>query len=380
MSLFLLTFLSVYGGMNAYLCWKVAVGFSALGNWRAALPALCVVMMLLPFASRRAESIGALGAARALYVVSWCWMVAIFWFCSLGVLVECWNLIGRAAGWMHRSALRLPLIRPRPQVIAAVVLVAVGFVWGTIEAAHVRLRTIRIRSSRIPAGSPPIRIVHISDLHLSLHQGERHLRKVIALVKAARPDVVLSTGDLADSPGAGLEGAAESLAKLRPPLGKFACTGNHEFYHGLEAAEIFHRMAGFELLRGRGVTPDGRMRVVGVDDPAGLRTGADCFPDERRALPDAGERPFTVLLKHRPVVSEEARGRIDLQLSGHTHGGQVFPFGLVVRIFFPNGYGWKPFAGGGGLYVTRGAGSWGPPVRVLAPPEVALIIVEPCGE
>jgi len=377
MSIFLLTFLSIYGGMHAYLFWKVSAAFPSVSPWRLLMVAFLVVMMFLPFASRRAEASGALAAARVLYLVSWCWMVGLFWFCVVGVGVEGWNAVGRSLHALRASGYRMPLVDARSQVVAAAVLIAIGFAWGCVEARHVRLRSIRMRSSRLPPGSPPLRIVHISDLHLSLHQGEEHARKVVGLVNSARPDIVVCTGDLADSPEAGLGRAAELLRSVDPPLGKFACTGNHEFYHGIESAEAFHRAAGFVLLRGRATTPGGRLMVAGVDDPAGARVGADCSLDEAKALGSDPGRPFTVLLKHRPVVSPDALGRFDLQLSGHTHGGQVFPFGWIVRFFFRNVYGWRELRGGGALYVTSGAGSWGPPVRVFAPPEVVLIVVEP---
>jgi len=117
--------------------------------------------------------------------------------------------------------------------------------------------------------------------------------------------------------------------------------------------------------------------IGGVDDPAGLQTGQPCFPNESRVR---GQRPgqaFTILLKHQPLVLPETLGLFDLQLSGHLHGGQIFPFQVFLRLLYPFGRGAYRLGDRSLLYVSCGAGTWGPPMRLLARPEVTLFVIEP---
>jgi hypothetical protein len=160
------------------------------------------------------------------------------------------------------------------------------------------------------------------------------------------------------------------------PLGKYAVTGNHEFYAGIGSALAFTRRAGFTVLRGEMVVVEKVLRIAGVDDPTGEALDSDPRPSEAEILGGAASSLFTLLLKHRPVVSAEARSRIDLQLSGHTHRGQLFPFRLLVRFSYPFLAGLYTFEEGGALYVSRGTGTWGPRMRFLSPPEITVIDIE----
>ena len=142
-------------------------------------------------------------------------------------------------------------------------------------------------------------------------------------------------------------------------------------------ATTFLQRSGFDLLRGGCRDAGDYLTVVGVDDPAGGQSGEFRDNDEQRLLASVPAGRFVLLLKHRPVVSPDSQGRFDLQLSGHVHKGQVFPFNLLTWLSFPVRAGLNPLAGGGVLYVSRGSGTWGPPIRFLAPPEVTVIDLVP---
>jgi hypothetical protein len=169
----------------------------------------------------------------------------------------------------------------------------------------------------------------------------------------------------------GRDGLTALLRDVRPRFGKFAVTGNHELYVGSGQALSFLRDAGFTVLRGEAVTISGMLSVVGVDDPAFGGKGEVAI-QEQEVLERGPRDRFVLLLKHRPVIMSESRGRFDLQLSGHVHQGQIFPFGLLTRIAFPLPPGLSFLAEGGAVYVSRGTGTWGPPIRFLAPPEVTV--------
>jgi hypothetical protein len=160
------------------------------------------------------------------------------------------------------------------------------------------------------------------------------------------------------------------------PLGKYAVTGNHEFYAGIGPALDFTRRAGFTVLRGELAIVGGILRIAGVDDPAGEAMGAGSRRLEAETLGGEPSSLFTLLLKHRPVLSADAQSRVDLQLSGHTHRGQIFPFRFLVRLSYPFLAGLYAREDGGALYVSRGTGTWGPRMRFLSSPEITVIDIE----
>ncbi len=203
-------------------------------------------------------------------------------------------------------------------------------------------------------------------------------RRIQALLKRLRehePDVVVSTGDLIDSRAGLAVPVTEALSAFKPRLGKFAVVGNHECYAGLEPALSFVERCGFVVLRNTAIVVPG-LRLVGVDDPVAGKPG-EAARSEARILREVSDDTFTVLLKHRPDVLPGSETRFDLQLSGHTHKGQIFPFGFLTRLYYPAHAGLFRLARASYLYVSRGTGAWGPPFRLLAPPEITLFRVGP---
>lgn len=418
---FLTLYFLVYGGMHAYFCWRVRQAFAdAPGLWLwAGVVVWSALTVCAPIAMHRLEGSGHIGAARAAAWIGYLWMAWVFWMLMLGVTIDVWNAAVRLAA-LGRPALERMALAPRPALWAICTVIALASVWGFAEAARVRLRTIRIALPGLPAGARPVRLVQISDLHLGLTVRQGLLEKVTRLVAEARPDVVVSTGDLVDASFYLLEGEVALLAAVEAPLGKFAVTGNHEFYPGLPGTLAFHDAAGFRMLRQDAVRIAPGLVLAGVDDPTGKQMGGESLTDERAALAvaarigseangagtensadestsRASSPPSVILLKHRPDLSPALTERPALQLSGHIHGGQIFPFGLFVHLQHRYGPGLHPVGNeetsrlGSGtgsadaatpplLYVSRGTGTWGPPLRVLAPPEVTLFILEPARQ
>lgn len=239
------------------------------------------------------------------------------------------------------------------------------------------MEKVEIRSPKIAPSVGRIRVVQISDVHVGLMVREKRVESILQAVKGAQPDLLVSTGDLVDGQVGELIGLVEMFRAVNPRYGKLAVTGNHEFYAGEGQAVAFTEKGGFRLLRGEGVTVAGVLNVAGVDDPVGLGMGAK---REAQALPKSlPPGNFTLLLKHRPSVDPSQVAVVDMQLSGHVHGGQIFPFGFATRLFFPAGTGLIPLGESRHLYVSRGSGTWGPPIRFLAPPEVTVIDVLPAS-
>jgi len=217
-----------------------------------------------------------------------------------------------------------------------------------------------------------LKIIQLSDLHLGLLAGANRLTPIIDKILTEHPDIIVSTGDLLDSTHGDFSEIIKLFNLIPVRYGKYAVTGNHEYYSGLENALAITRRAGFKMLRGHGVTIDGLINIVGVDDADAALTDR-----ERIALMTVKNGSFTLLLKHRPSIAFNHLELFDLQMSGHTHGGQIFPFTYLVRYLYPLPDGYVELNKDTVLYTSRGTGSWGPQMRILAAPELTVIELAP---
>ncbi len=375
MVLFLLTFFLVYGGVHAYAFWKAraALGLGAPGS--VLLLLFMLVMVLAPILVRVAERLGLEGLPRLLAWVGYGWMGILFVFFSTSLALDLYRFTLFVAGLLFRRDLAWLSLTPGV-VFSVPLLLAVGImIYGYFEARDIRTEKLTILSAKIPEEIGVVRIVQISDVHLGLMVRERRLAKILEAVKEVKPDLLVSTGDLVDGQSDHLDGLTGLLEQIRPKYGKFAVTGNHEFYAGLRQAVAFTEKAGFTVLRGEGVSVAHGINVAGVDDATAKVYGASSHLSEEEVLAKLSPEYFTLLLKHRPQVNGAALAGFDLQLSGHVHKGQIFPFNLLTWLFYPVRAGHTPLENGTHLYVSRGTGTWGPPIRFLAPPEVTLIEV-----
>ncbi len=377
MSLFLLTFLLIYGSVHAYALLKVKAAF-ALG-WGTTLPFLPLLALLLfaPILTYLLERHGLETAARVFAFVGYTWMGLLFLFMTLNLAADAVTLATRigsavAGGNGNRGAVAFD--GRRTILFLAALAVSLG-AYSAFEASRIGVVRLRIVTDKLPASVPRLRIAQISDLHLGLINRHRMTRAVAEILRDASPDLLVSTGDLVDGRIDHIPGLAEIFRAVPAPRGKFAVTGNHEYYAGLPQALSFTRRAGFTVLRDDDADVSGILRFAGVDDPA-APFGNASDSAEGRILDGPSPAPFTVLLKHRPALRPASAGKFDLQLSGHTHGGQIFPFRFVSRLAYPLGAGDHPVEGGGTLHVSRGTGTWGPPMRFLAPPEITIIDIE----
>lgn len=356
--MFFVYFVIAYGLVQVYCAHKTARAFG-LGLFGGVLVYLFAMAMTAgPFLvwyleARPVYQAAAVPVAWAVYG----WMGFSFLFFVAGLALDVYGLFARLV--------HLPRPNPVGFFVGLVLFVSAIWVMGFNSAWNPEIDHVVVRSNKLPREADGLRIVQVSDVHLGVLIGRQKLAGILAKIEEARPDILVSTGDLVDAQAHHLNGLADLLAAIKPRYGKFAVLGNHEQYVGLDPALDFHVRAGFTVLRGVAVNVAGIV-LAGVDDPAvhdGLTSAGQLarIPAHR----------FVILLKHPPHV--EPGAPFDLQLSGHTHNGQIFPFNYLVALFHPMLRGLHTLEDGARVYVSPGAGTWGPPIRVLAPPAITLI-------
>jgi len=373
MTLFLLKFLLVYGLMHGYVFLKARAAFSLGPGTGVPVAFALLVMALSPLAVGLLARQGAEEAARLATWGGYVWMALVFLLVVMLLAVDLYRGIVILAGAAARADLSAFTPGVKAAFLVPLVLSTAATAWGFHEALDIRTERVVIETDRLPDHVESVRICQLSDVHLGPIVREERLARMLDAVKRENPDLLVSTGDLVDGRLSRMPGLVGQFREIRPALGMFAVTGNHEFYAGLDDALAFMKEAGFDVLRGEARDVGGLLTVAGVDDPAGrgfdLRGRSD---GERELLADLPRDRFVLFLKHRPVVEEESLGLFDLQLSGHTHRGQIFPFNYVVDLYFSIRSGLHDL-GHSHIYVSRGSGTWGPPIRFLAPPEVTVI-------
>lgn len=363
----MLSFLSValliYGSMHLYALTKVWMAFPHSLALGLTLTLAGITLTLSPLLVWYAERQSWHSATVAVAWLSYTWMGYLFLFFIIGLTFDLGHVLAPLLrfNWPLNDAATLRLV-------GLLALAALGH--GLIEARRVRVEQVHITTSKLASGQ--VTLAQISDLHLGLMQGDALLDRVIATLRELKPDIVVATGDIVDGQGDNLDALAQRFKTYTSGQSAYAVLGNHETYVGLDSSLRFLRNAGFTVLRGEAVEVRGII-LTGVDDPSAAVSGPQARLDSAPAPGPVGGQTFTVLLKHQPVVGGDPS--FDLQLSGHIHGGQIFPFVFLTRLTYGVHTGLTALADGRWLYVSRGTGTWGPPIRLFATPEITLITI-----
>ena len=224
----------------------------------------------------------------------------------------------------------------------------------------------------------PLTIVQISDVHIGKVLGKEYLQSIVKTINTLNADIVVITGDLVDMDIKMMGDALYPLNDIHSKYGVYFVPGNHEYFHGVES--ILKHLEGLHVkVLGNRHEQVGGINLAGVYDLMGIRMDSPLQPDVKAALENHDSTLPTVLLAHQPKQVKSLRGDepIDLILSGHTHGGQIFPFGLLVLLDQPYLHGLYSHNKRTQIYVSSGAGFWEPPVRVWAPSEVVKLNLNP---
>lgn len=247
-----------------------------------------------------------------------------------------------------------------------------GF-WGGLKDPEVKSLHVKIKNLK-----KPLNIVQITDVHIGQFLKKEFLQTIVKKINSLHADIVVITGDLVDLEVENIKDELNPLQDIKSKYGLFFVPGNHEYYHGVDSILAFLQGLHVKILGNKSVEVGG-INLAGVYDLAALKLQHPLVPDINEALKDINRSLPTILLAHQPKMIENIKDKhgVDLMLSGHTHGGQIFPFGLLVKLAQPYLYGLYKHSKKTQIYVSSGAGFWGPPIRFLAPCEIALLQLVP---
>lgn len=310
-------------------------------------------------------------------IVSW---LAYGWMGCLLILFGCLCVadvisISKAA-FFADAALPTPSMLGWGTLGTAAILSVIGFV--SAHRAPI-VKTVTVTLDKLPHRLDGFKLVQISDVHMGPVLHAPWLERVVERINTLAPDAVAITGDLMDGPVWLVGGDVEPLADIKSRFGTYYITGNHEYYSGVAEWNAFLPSLGIRTLRNECVTIADGLQIAGIDDVQG-NSFEGHGPDLDKALATRDANAALILLDHQPrakAVKLAAAKGVDLQLSGHTHGGQIWPGNWVVRAFFPYAEGLKRVCGSTmQVYTSPGTGFWGPPMRLGTRSEITCIILK----
>jgi predicted MPP superfamily phosphohydrolase len=366
---FIAAVILIYFGMQSYVAFWLLRNFPGLQfSPRAASAAALALALSFPLAMlclRRSRS----RWTTAFAYVSFIWLGLVLIWLSCAAAGDLSLLLARL--WHGAQVLR-PGVR-----IAVLAAAGAGGLWSLYSAARMpALREVAVALAELPRELDGLSVVQLSDLHLGVTVPLSKFARIVARVAELKPDLVVLTGDILD---AGLN-AEEDFARigsgLKARLGVLAVLGNHEFYHGAAVSARAFKSMGARLLRDEVAVLPGGLQVAAVDD---VRTAGYSEAEVSAVLAKLDPAQPSLFLSHQPLYFEAAeRSKVGLMLSGHTHQGQIFPFGLIVRLVYPYLYGLYKI-GASSLYVSSGTGQWGPPMRLFTRAEIVRFTLKSTG-
>jgi predicted MPP superfamily phosphohydrolase len=316
-----------------------------------------------------------LESAKPLFFVAFGWMGLLLFIVTLLLIGEVGRLIVAAGSTLFDTPADPSRRATLSRLFAATVALAtVGLGTAAVRSglAKVAIKRVNVSLSRLPEAMRGTTIAQLSDVHIGPTIGRGFVETIVAQTNALKPDIVAITGDLVDGDVETLREQVAPLKELRARYGVYFVTGNHEYYSGHEAWCAELERLGVRVLRNERVTigegPDS-FDLAGVDDYS-------ASPDLQKAVAGRDPARELVLLAHQPKAIHEAEQLgVGLQLSGHTHGGQLWPWKYLVRLQQPVVSGLARI-GRAMIYVSNGTGYWGPPMRLGAPAEITELVLD----
>lgn len=365
--------LLIYGSANYYIFIRGWQAIPQGSRFRIAYLLLFLFLALSYIIGRFLEKIYLSLVSDIFVWIGSFWIAMFFYFFLIVVLIDLARLVNHWLPFFHFISDNHAKLK-QATLLASVGIVLVVVAAGFFNACAFRVRDLHVAVKK-PTNLPGIRIVAISDIHLGTIVGRQRFCRIVNKINSLNPDLILLVGDVVDEDLAPVirENLGEALRHLRAKLGIYAITGNHEYIGGVDAAVKYLEEHGVTVLRDSVVKVNNSLYLVGRDDRS-CRQFAGRQRKELTELMAQVDKNFPViLLDHQPFkLNEAAENGFDLQLSGHTHHGQLWPLNFITQKVYEKSWGCLK-KGDTHIYVSCGVGTWGPPVRLGNRPEIVHI-------
>ncbi|MDY0254234.1 MAG: metallophosphoesterase [Tenuifilaceae bacterium] len=377
MLIFLSVVLILTIGLNYYLYRQTDPIFHIAGKYETAIRVLFWLIALSYPIGRFLERAVPSGASEMVAKIGSIWLAAMLYLTLMFLIFNIVKLIYGWTGFPSFMSAKDGVVFLRRLTIGIYATTAVIVLAGYVNALYPKVSKVSIATDKSLNGNSMLKIAAASDIHLGTIISNGRLERFVQMMNEQKPDIILLAGDIFDEDlGPVIQNnMGDQLKQLSAPLGVYAITGNHEYIGGAEAAIKYLEDHGITVIRDSVVTPQGLLNVVGRDDrQAKMMSGKMRKPLEL-LVENIDNKLFTVMLDHQPYhLSQAVENGIDLQISGHTHHGQLFPLNLITKAMFEVSRGYKQIENSH-FYVSTGFGTWGPPVRVGNRPEIVVIEV-----
>jgi len=376
--IFLTVFFSIYGVVNYYIFIRGSQALSLASPYRLYYAIIFIVVSLSFIIGRTLENYWLTPLSKTFVWIGSLWLAAmlyfILWILLLDILRSLNHFIPFFPGIITGN---YALVK---QILGGVIILSVGtiIVIGHFNAIDPKIEKLHLKIQKKSQGMKSVNIVVASDIHLGSIVGKNRFDKIVAMINGLNPDIVLLPGDIVDEDLAPVikDNLGESLRNVKPRFGVYAVTGNHEYIGGVEKACRYLEENGVKVLRDQTILVNHTLYLVGREDRSLSQFGGKTRKSLDELMSKVDSTVPVILMDHQPFRLEEAKQHnVDLQLSGHTHHGQLWPLNFITRAVYEISWGYRR-DGNTNYYVSCGVGTWGPPVRTGNRPEIVNIIMD----
>jgi predicted MPP superfamily phosphohydrolase len=378
MILFFAIFLSLVGGINFYVFIRGLQSIPIGSGYRTVYIILFWAVAVSFFAGRILENNRPSFLSDLLIWVGSFWFAALFYFLLAAISIDILRALNHFLPFFP-SLITDNLPRAKHFIAVGIAgLVSLLLLAGHINSRIPCVRTLNLQIHKNAGDLKQLNVVVASDFHLGTIVGRARLERIVDKINSLNPDVVLFPGDIVDEDltQVSKNNIGEPLRTIRSRFGVYAATGNHEYIGSIEKAAAFLTGHDVILLRDRAIKVAGTFYLIGREDLSANRFGGQQRKNLSELMKDVDKNYAVILMDHQPFrLKEAAECGVDLQLSGHTHNGQIWPINYIIRLVYELPWGYKE-NGDTHYYVSNGVGTWGPPVRIGNRPEIVNILIE----
>ena len=373
--IFFTIFLTLYGLINFYVFLRGWQSIPPDSAFRVPFLVVFWFLALSFIAARFLERVAITPLSTFLVWVGSFWFAAFAYFALAALVIDMLRLTNYIVPWFPSFITDHHDRAKQIVALGIVVVVAISLVAGYVNARTPRVKVLHLKIPKNVDSVKTLDLVVASDIHLGTIIGARRLDAIVDTINRLNPDLVLLPGDIVDEDLGPVikQDLGEKLKMIRAKLGVFAITGNHEYIGGVEEACKYLADHNITVLRDSSVNVNGAIYLVGREDRSITQFSRKTRKPLSELMVDVDKQQPIILMDHQPIgLDEAAEHGVDLQLSGHTHHGQIWPFNLITKAIYELSWGYKK-KGETHVYVSSGVGTWGPPVRLGNKPEIVNI-------